>query len=352
MRRVFHIVVTGRFAGVERYVCDTAVETAKRGWEVAVVGGDPTRMRDALGSQVRWEPGATPAESLRSVLRLGRWDLCHAHMTHGEAIAVATRRAHRARVLSTRHFAAKRGTSRAGRLSAPWIAARLDREIAVGEFAARNLERPPEATLVSGVRPLPCLWRASNRDVLVLQRLDREKDTLTALRAWQASQMAADGWALRVAGDGDERLMLERFAASEAVTNVTFAGWVMDIDAELARAGILLATTPAEGLGLGVLEAMAAGVPVVACGSGGHLETIGTVAGAPLFPPGDGIAAGAALRTLVPDRSRERLSNECRRAVAERFTIERHVSRLLAEYDAALAAEPHARPGGLPVRAQ
>ena len=237
MPRVFHIVVTRRFAGVERYVCDTAAETARRGWEVAVVGGDPARMPDALGAGVRWEPGATPAESLRSVLRLGRCDLCHAHMTKGEAVAVATRLAHRGRVVSTRHFAARRGASRAGRVLAPWIAAGLDRQIAIGDFAARNLERLPDATLVSGVPASPCLWRASNRVVLVLQRLDREKDTLTALRAWQASQLADDGWALRVVGDGDERPMLERYAVSAAITNVTFTGWITEINAELARAG-------------------------------------------------------------------------------------------------------------------
>ena len=59
MPRVVHIVTTGHFAGVERYVCDVAVETASRGWEVAVVGGNATRMPAALGNRVRWEPGTT-----------------------------------------------------------------------------------------------------------------------------------------------------------------------------------------------------------------------------------------------------------------------------------------------------
>ena len=100
---------------------------------------------------------------------------------------------------------------------------------------------------------------------------------------------------------------------------------------EFRKAGILIASAPAEPLGLAVLQAMSAGVPVVACAGGGHLETIGLVADAPLFSAGDGSAGAAALRSLLSDSARE----NGRRVVAERFTIGRHVDGLLAEYQAA-----------------
>jgi glycosyltransferase involved in cell wall biosynthesis len=347
MPSVCHIVTTGQFAGVERSVCDAAAETANRGWEVAVVGGDREQMLAGLGTCVRWEPGATPFECLRTVLRLGRWDICHAHMTLAEGVAVATRPVHGARVVSTRHFAAKRGASLAGRIVAPWIASRLTREIAVGDYVARHLERLPAAVVVSGVPPSTCLWRSTNRVVLVLQRLSPEKDTATALRAWETSGLAREGWVLRVVGDGSERRMLEGKVASEGIAGVTFTGWIVDIAEELRRAGILLATTPAEGLGLAVLEAMAAGVPVVACASGGHLETVGLLADARLFPPGDSAAGADALRSLLSDSTRAAMSAEGRRLVAERFTIERQVDRLLAEYDAALGGAGLLRSDGV-----
>jgi glycosyltransferase involved in cell wall biosynthesis len=327
--------VTDIFAGVERYVCDTASETTSRGWDVAVVGGNAERMRASLGADVRWEPGATPIEALRSIPRIGRWDVCHVHMTKAEGVAVVTRRAHRAAIVSTRHFAAKRGASRAGHIVAPLIAAGITRELAIGEFVAAHLERPPDAVVVSGVPQSPCLWRVSNRAVLVLQRLESEKDTMTALRAWQASRLADEGWSLRVVGEGSQRQALERWAASETISGVTFTGWTDDVADELQRAGVLLAPAPAEPLGLAVLEAMAAGVPVVACASGGHLETVGLLAGAPLFPPADAAAAAASLRSLLSDAVRARCSAEGRRLVAECFTIERHVDRLLVEYEAA-----------------
>lgn len=338
MPRVVHIVTTGHFAGVERYVCDVAAETAGRGWDVAVVGGHSMSMPAVLGNRVRWEPGTTALEALRSVRRLGRSDVCHAHMTVAEAIAVATRRLHRGRIVSTRHFAARRGASRAGRIVAPWIAAGLAREIAIGTFVAGRLERPPDAVVVSGVPQSACLWTASNRVVLVLQRLEPEKDTVTALGAWQTSRLVEDGWTLRVVGEGSQRAALERWLASEGVSGVTFTGWTDNVPDELRAAGILLASAPAEPLGLAVLEAMAAGVPVVACASGGHLETVGRLANPPLFPAGDRVGAAGALRSLLSEAERARLSGEGRRLLARCFSIEAHVDRLLIEYQAACVA--------------
>src|ERR1019366_10803056 len=116
MPRVVHIVMTEHFAGVERYVCDVAAETARRDWDVAVIGGNPDRMLAALGDRVWGGPGATAVQALRSVRRSGRSQICHAHMTAAEAISVATRPLHRGAIVSTRHFAAKRGNSRAGRI--------------------------------------------------------------------------------------------------------------------------------------------------------------------------------------------------------------------------------------------
>jgi glycosyltransferase involved in cell wall biosynthesis len=332
---VVHVIVTGKFAGAERYVCDVAAETAARGWETTVVGGDPQHMPEAISARVRWLPGATPLKALRSLARLGRQDVCHAHMTLAEGVAVSARPLHRAPVISTRHFAARRGSSRAGRLLAPWIAGRLARELAVSEFVAQHLERPPDAVIKNGVPPTPCLWRSGSRVVLMLQRLEPEKDTLTGLRAWQGSRLSEDGWSLRVVGAGSERAMLEEWARSEQVPALTFAGWTDRVVEELAGAGMLLASATAEPFGLGVIEAMAAGIPVVASAAGGHLETVGKLDGAPMFPPGEADSAAAAMRSLEPAGVRAAASQSVRDLVAAEFTISRHVDELLVEYEAA-----------------
>jgi glycosyltransferase involved in cell wall biosynthesis len=337
MPSVVHVVTTANFAGVERYVSDVARETAGRGWDVAVVGGHPEQLPVALGRTAAWLPGATASQGLRSLLRLGRRDVCHAHMTVAEALAVAARPLHRAPVVATRHFAAPRGASRGGRLVSPWIARGLSRQIAVSEYVASQVERRPDAVILNGVPPSPALWRSSSRTVLVLQRLEPEKDTITALRAWKESRLAEEGWVMRIVGDGSERVALEAWAESEGPKGVTFAGWATNTREELANAGILLAPAPAEPFGLAVVEAMAAGVPVAAAAAGGHLETVGRLDGPVLFPPRDHVAAASALRLLCDDDSRARQSRAGRKLVQDELTTVRHVDHLLDAYAGVLS---------------
>ena len=348
MQRIVHLVVTRKFAGVERYVATTASEVARRGYATTVVGGDPEHMPRVVGTEVRWLPGATAAEALRSLATLGGQDVCHAHMTMAEVIAVAARPLHRAPVVSTRHFAAPRGSVRATRLLAPVISAALSFEIAASEYIASRIERRPDTVLLNAVPASPNLWRPESRLVLVAQRLEAEKDTITALRAWQTARMWEEGWSLRVVGRGSQREALEAWVRSEAVPNVSFAGWVPDVAAELAAAGMVLASAPTEPCGLVALEAMAAGVPVVACAGGGHLETVGRLADPPMFAPGDGDAAADALRSLLPVEARSRVSRAGRELVQSAFTVERHVDRLLEAYDSLPPRRNLGRGGALP----
>ena len=329
---VAHVVVTRSFAGVERHVCDVANELARRGWDAAVVGGDRTRMRRALVPEVRWLPGGQPLQALASLARIGSRDVCHVHMTLAEGVGLAARRFHRAPVIATRHFAAHRGKTRVGAFGAPHISRRLSRELAVSEFVASRLERRPEAVIHNGVPPSPVLWDVGSRVVLVLQRLEPEKDTLTALRAWAASRLVEEGWSLRVVGEGHECGALERWVRECGVEGVSFSGWVADVSDVLASAGMLVASARAEPFGLAVVEAMMAGVPVVAAAAGGHLETIAQAEGAPLFPAGDHATAAAALRSLADDSTRAAVSASVRALAVAHFSITAHIDALLEQY--------------------
>lgn len=335
--RVTHVVATDAFAGTERYVCDVARRQAERGHDVLVLGGDRRRMSVGLGG-VQWRSASTAAQATARLAAGGRRDVVHAHLTYAELAAVLTRKVHRADVVATRHIASPRGKTRPGSLLAPVIARGIDLEIAISRHVAAAMERPPDAVLHDGVARSDVPFDLNSRTVLVLQRLEAEKDTATALRAWLASGLGAAGWQLAVAGDGAERQSLERLATD--LPRVRFLGHVADVPALLSHTAVLLAPARHEPLGLSVLEAMATGIPVVAAAGGGHLETL-----APdwpyLFAPGDAAAAGDALRRLSEDDARLQASRAVRTRQADSFDVEDHVDALLHLY----ASSPATRRG-------
>src|SRR6201999_467277 len=69
-----------------------------------------------------------------------------------------------------------------------------------------------------------------------------------------------------------------------------------------------------EASGLSVVEAVAAGLPVVAAAGGGHLETVGPVPGAALYDPLDTRQAGRLLADLATDPDRRATYGDALRA--------------------------------------
>jgi glycosyltransferase involved in cell wall biosynthesis len=138
---------------------------------------------------------------------------------------------------------------------------------------------------------------------------------------------------MRVVGDGSQRSALEELIRAERIAGCELAGWQADVASEFGIAGMMLASTPNEGLGLAVAEAMSAGVPVVATAAGGHLELLGPYADVTGFPVGDAHVAATILRRLAAaDDLRRELSAVLRSRQRELFSVERCVTQLLAEY--------------------
>jgi glycosyltransferase involved in cell wall biosynthesis len=147
---------------------------------------------------------------------------------------------------------------------------------------------------------------------------------------------------LLVLGDGPERARIARLAAplSDAVV---LAGHRDDVPVLLAAADVLVHPTAHDALPSAVLEAMAAGVPVVASAVGGIPEAVidGETGLLVRAPPRIDELAAALGRVLGDLDLRARLGAAARARYETRFTAERWARRLRSVYE-----EVGARPGG------
>lgn len=177
--------------------------------------------------------------------------------------------------------------------------------------------------------------------VLGLGRFDPTKGFDLAVRAL-ASVPQVYLW---LAGEGVQEAELRRLAAELGVAErVRFLGWRKDVSALLARAAALVVPSRwQEALGLVVLEAWEAGVPVVSTTTPGPSYLIGDDEGGLLVPIDDADAMAAALRRLLGDPAlAARLAAGGRKRLAAGFTEAVTVAGYMAYF------ERVAREAGLP----
>ncbi|MFI2103197.1 glycosyltransferase family 4 protein [Isoptericola sp. NPDC019693] len=302
--RITHVVVTDAYAGVEAHVARLARAQARAGHDVTVVGGAQDAMRAVVGDDVGLRPGSTLAGARRSLARGPRPDVVHAHMTAAEIAACLDARVllRRVPLVVTRHFALVRGRSAAGRVAAPVIRRTAAAQIAISAFVQERIDGPSRV-VAAGLDERPQRGAALRSPVvLVASRLEPEKRVDAGVRAFAASGLADRGWRLRVAGSGSLEVATKELVGELGLDEaVDLLGHRDDVPALLADAGLFLAPTPGDGFGLSVLEAMASGVPVVADGSGGHVESLGPVGGPGLYATGDVHDAARRLRALADD---------------------------------------------------
>lgn len=328
--RVLHVVRSDGFSGVERHIGTLAAAQVEAGHEVTVIGGAQAEMVSLEASGVRTMAGDTLTEALRSVRRTTRPDVVHAHMTAGElAAAVGSS----APLVVTRHFARRRGATMSGKAGAALVRRRLRGQIAISRYVADAVDG--EATVVyPGVqghdRPDP---EGRRPVVLVVQRLQPEKNTDVALRAFTAGAPA--DWTLEVVGRGPQQAALQRLARQLGVEKrVSFLGFRDDVPTLMRSASILIAPCEVEGLGLSVLESMSHGLAVVASRAGAHPETVGLATAARLFEPGNSAAAAEQLAGLCADEGgRRAYGDDLWHIQRTTFTPRAQASATLAIYE-------------------
>lgn len=263
----------------------------------------------------------------------------------------------RARVVYQVHGGALPGEFFAGPLATRWLRWTLalpDRIVVLAQVELDAYRRfVPDQHVVALPNGIDCCRPAGLRversrpgqplRLLYIGRIAREKGLYEAL---QGMRLAADyGFDSRIiiAGQGEDDTRLRRYAEALGLARkVHFVGAVFGEAkrALLAGADVALLPSYAEGLPYALLEAMGAGVPVVATPVGAIPDVMSHGIHGYLVPPRDGKAIAEALTLLAADRSRLRLMGRaCRLRVAAAYSITR-VARELAQHYGELCGAP------------
>ena len=155
--------------------------------------------------------------------------------------------------------------------------------------------------------------------VVAAGRLNTQKGFDLLLRAW--AQVPDPGWKLEIYGSGPERARLERLHAELGLgERAELMGRTDKLGEAMARASVFALSSRFEGFGMVIVEAMWAGLPVVAfdCPRGpSDIVTDGE--DGVLVPPEDVAGLAAALSSLIADPQRRRRLGAAARETARRY---------------------------------
>ncbi|WP_223248516.1 glycosyltransferase family 4 protein [Halomonas elongata] len=201
-------------------------------------------------------------------------------------------------------------------------------DLDAGEKSALRAELGiPEGAVAIG---LPGRFSRGKGQALWIEALGRLAE-MAPDQAWQGVLIGG----LTVGEGSDEAVVAElrgRVAELGLESRVSFAGFRSDLPSCLKALDIVCVPSRNEAFGLTVIEAMAAGRPVVGSSSGAIPELVSEETGR-LAAPDAPEAWAAALVELLGDAGlRDRLGAAGRRRVQEDFTLSGHVAALVGEY--------------------
>lgn len=341
--RVAHVHKMRGIGGSERHLLTLLPALAERGHDVVFVGLDdpawrPDDFYDALTvPAIRLRAGVTaPARLLRAL----RADVVHTHLVHADILGGIAASLRGAKLVSTKH---NDDRFRLGpyRYVERGLALATDRVVTITDalrrFTVEQVGIPARMveTIHYGLDAPPAAWGenppddvpAGARILLSTSRLVEQKGVDVAVRALPS--LPGDT-VLVVLGEGPARPELERLARELGVEARLFLpGRVPDVAAWLERAAAYVHPARWEGFGLGVLEAMLAGLPVVTSDVSSLPELVGD-AGL-LVAPDD----PAALATAVDDAlGRPELGVAARERARTEFSVARMADRTSVLYEA------------------
>lgn len=231
------------------------------------------------------------------------------------------------------------------------LARRIDRRIAVSDAARRTVEPhfPGDYQIVpngidydrfSTPHPRPAIFERERRHVLYVGRLEPRKGVEFLVRAMADVQRRVPDVRLIIGGAGPDSVRLAKLAAALGV-DVRFAGVIHETELPAYFQAADIVCSPAiggESFGIVLLEAMAAGRPVVASRIEGYAELVGDRDCARLVAAADAAALARELTDLLGDAAACARLSIGGRAVAREYDWSMLAGRVMEIYRSALAA--------------
>ncbi len=275
-------------------------------------------------------------------------DITHAHGLRAAWIAALAHRRRPLPLLFTAHNIV--ADSLSARLALPFISRHCSKIVAVSQSVAGSLSACGVPPAKIEVIPNGVDWgnftpsstsRAEARAALALPetafivasaaRFSREKGLDVLLQAARSRRHMT----FLIAGGGPQFETLSR----DLPPNVRLLGRLADVRPLLFAADVFAVPSRREGQGIAALEAMVAGVPLVASRVGGLAEMLTDSQTALLVPPGDHDALAAALSRLQSDsRLRRNLAENASALVQSRYSLQVMLDALTALYQEVSAA--------------
>lgn len=362
--KVLHLTKVQGVGGAEQHLLALLPALRERGIDARFLsldaGGDAERFHrglDARGIPWRRVPcglDVSPrlAASVVSAVRAERPDLVHTHMVHGDVYGSIAAHALRLPFVSTRHnddrylLGPYRFVDRAFMAGVGAIVAISD---AVREFHVRaGLPEQKLLTIHYGLDDLPSepseltpVEAGVPPDaplVLAIGRLIEQKDHATLLDAFARVRQEHADARLAILGWGPLEAATKTRAGKLGLADAVLLPGRVEPAAWLERADVFAHTSRWEGFGIVLLEAMLAGLPVVATRVSAVPEIVADGTTGLLVPPGDAHAVASALSGLLADPARRsELGEAGRRRAHEEFSVARMADRTLAVYESILS---------------
>jgi glycosyltransferase involved in cell wall biosynthesis len=182
-------------------------------------------------------------------------------------------------------------------------------------------------------------FAANRRLLLYVGRLDRQKGLDGLFRQLGGLFDELPEHDLVLVGAGPDREALERQADTKKLRGrVHFLGWRDDVPALLAASDMLVLPSRWEGMPNVVLEAMAAGKPVVATQSEGTVELLGLTALEQTVAVGDWDGLAGFIKRIALDPALAQSLSEKNRRRAAQFSLDTMVERYVRLYETLLSA--------------